>query len=103
MTVTWHDSIDWLRSTSGDTVTMPPGGSATITHTAYTAGLSEGTRQRMAMISGGGMRTWVPVMFTLTTSTTNPTIGLSPTSLAFTGSVGGANPGGPIPQYYEHG
>jgi len=92
LTVTWHDSIDWLRSTSGDTVTMPLGGSASITHTAYPAGLSEGTHQRMAVISGGGMRKWVPVRFTLTTSTTNPTIGLSPTSLAFTGSVGGANP-----------
>ena len=92
LTVTWSDPINWLVATSGDTVTMPPGGSASITHTASPAGLGAGTYSGTATITGGGTTKQVPITLTLTTSTTNPTIGLSPTSLAFTGSVGGANP-----------
>ncbi|HEY6260053.1 MAG TPA: fibronectin type III domain-containing protein, partial [Nitrospiraceae bacterium] len=92
LTVTWNDSIHWLVATSGDTVTMPPGGSATITHTASPAGLSAGTYSGSATITGGGITKQVPITLILTTSTTNPAIGLNPTSLAFIGSVGGANP-----------
>src|SRR5438874_4591415 len=43
LTVTWSDPINWLVATSGDTVTMAPGGSATISHTASSAGLTAGT------------------------------------------------------------
>jgi hypothetical protein len=92
LTVAWADSINWIGGTSGNTVTMPAGGSATITHSAFPAGLGAGTYSGTATITGGGITKQVPITFTLTTSTTNPTIGLSPTSLAFTGSVGGANP-----------
>jgi hypothetical protein len=93
VTVTWADSINWLVGTSGDTVTMLPGKSATITHTASPAGLSAGTYSGTATITGGGIiKQVVPVTLSVTSaSSTTPRIGLAPTSLAFTGSVGGPN------------
>ncbi|TFH46480.1 MAG: hypothetical protein E4H01_09890, partial [Lysobacterales bacterium] len=92
LTVTWTDPINWLVATSGDTVTMAPGGSATISHTASTAGLTAGTYSGTATISGGGITKQVPVTLTLTVATLAPAIGLNTTSLGFAGSVGGANP-----------
>jgi hypothetical protein len=91
LTVHWNDPINWLVATSGDTVTMPPGGSATITHTSSSAGLGAGTYSGTATISGSGITTRViPITMAVTASgSTTPAIGLSPTSLAFTGSVGG--------------
>jgi Viral BACON domain len=82
-------------ATSGDTVTMPPGGSATITHTASPAGLSAGTYSGTATISGSGITTRViPITMAVTAAGgTSPAIGLSTTSLAFTGSIGRVNPG----------
>src|SRR5438045_4048081 len=88
---------------------MPPGGSATITHTASSAGLGAGTYSGTATISGSGITTQVipgtmtvtgtgattmSVLVTLTVASgsTTPAVGLTPTSLTFTGSVGGANP-----------
>jgi hypothetical protein len=92
LTVTWQDTINWLIATSGDTVSIAPGGTATITHTASTNGLASGTYSGTATLSGGGVTKQVPMTFTLTTSTTMPTISLAPASLAFTGIVGGSNP-----------
>jgi hypothetical protein len=94
LTVTWADSINWLVAIQpGVTQTIQPGQSGAFTLTASTAGLTAGTYSGAATISGGGATKSVPVTLTVTTSTsTNPTIGLSPTSLTFTGSVGGTNP-----------
>jgi hypothetical protein len=66
LTVTWFDPIHWLVATSGDTVTMAPGGSATISHTASTAGLTAGIYSGTATISGGGTTKQVPVTLTVT-------------------------------------
>ena len=92
LTVTWSDSINWLVATSGDTVTMPPGGSATITHTASPAGLGAGTYSGIATIAGGGTTKQVPITLTLTATSLPPAIGLNTTSLGFAGTVGGTNP-----------
>ena len=92
LTVTWTDPIHWLVATSGDTVTMAPGGSATILHTASTAGLTAGAYSGTATISGGGTTKPVPITMTVTAGSAMPAIGLSPTSLTFSGAAGGANP-----------
>lgn len=92
LTVTWFDSINWLVATSGDTVSMPPGGSAVITHTASTAGLSAGTYTGAATITGGGITKQVPISMTVTANTASPVIGYTPTALSFSGTVGGGNP-----------
>ncbi|OAI47497.1 hypothetical protein AYO43_04390 [Nitrospira sp. SCGC AG-212-E16] len=68
-TVTWFDPINWLVATSGDTVTMAPGGSATISHTASAAGLTAGSYSGTATIAGGGITQQVPVTLTVVTST----------------------------------
>ena len=92
LTVTWSDPINWLVATSGDTVTMAPGGSATISHTASTAGLTAGTYSGTAAITGGGTTKQVPITMTVTSGSATPAIGLNPTSLVFSGTAGGANP-----------
>jgi hypothetical protein len=94
LSVTWADSINWLVAIQpGVTQTIQPGQSGAYTFTVSTAGLAAGTYSGSATISGGGTTKSVPVMLTVTTSTsTSPTIGLSPMSLSFTDSVGGANP-----------
>jgi hypothetical protein len=55
LNVTWSDNINWLVATSGDIVTIPPGGSAVIIHTASMAGLSPGTYTGTATVRGGGV------------------------------------------------
>jgi hypothetical protein len=92
MTVTWTDPINWLVATSGDTVTMAPGGSATISHTASPAGLTAGTYSGTATISGGGTTKQVPITITITSGSATPAIGLNTTTLGFAGTVGGTNP-----------
>jgi hypothetical protein len=92
VTVTWSDPINWLVATSGDTVTMAPGGSATISHTASTAGLTAGTYSGTATITGGGTTKQVPITITVTSGSATPAIGLNTTTLGFAGTVGGANP-----------
>jgi hypothetical protein len=63
--VTWSDSINWLVATSGDIVTIPPGGSAAITHTASMAGLSPGTYNGTATVRGGGVTQRITVTVTV--------------------------------------
>ena len=92
LTVTWQDTINWLIATSGDTVLIAPGGTATITHTASMNGLAAGTYSGIATLSGGGITKQVPVTLTLTAATLAPAIGLNTTSLGFAGTVGGTNP-----------
>src|SRR5882762_8015719 len=54
LTVAWTDSIHWLVASAGSPVTIAPGRSTTISHTASTAGLTAGTYSGTATISGGG-------------------------------------------------
>lgn len=94
MTVTWSDNIGWLVATSGDSVAVASGGTASITHTASPAGLAAGKYSGTATVSGGGVTKQIPVTLTLTSSssTTPTTISLGPANLAFSGTVGAANP-----------
>lgn len=92
LTVTWFDSINWLVATSGDTVTMAPRGSATISHTASTAGLTAGAYRGTATITGGGTTKQAPITMTITSGSATPAIGLNTTSLGFAGTVGGIHP-----------
>ena len=93
LTVTWADSIKWLVAIQpGITQTLQPGQSGAFTLTASPAGLTAGTYSGTATISGGGIITQVvPVTLSVTSGSTTPGFGLTPASLAFTGSVGGAN------------
>jgi hypothetical protein len=63
--VTWSDNIWWLVATSGDVVTIPPGGSASIVHTASMAGVSPGTYRGTATVRGGGVTQRIPVTLTV--------------------------------------
>jgi hypothetical protein len=93
LTVTWADSINWLVAIQpGVTQTIQPGQSGAFTLTASTAGFTAGTYSGTATISGGGITKSVPVTLTVSSASAPPAIGLSPTNLAFTDSVGGANP-----------
>ena len=93
LTVTWHDSITWLVATSGDTVTMPPGGSATISHTASTASLWAGNFTGVATVTGGGITKQIPVSIVVVQAeSTTPALSLTPATLSFSGTVGTTNP-----------
>jgi Fibronectin type III domain len=92
LTIVWNDNINWLIATSGDTVSIAPGGTATITHTASTSGLAAGTHSGTATLSGGGVTKQVPITFTINAPTTTSGIDVTPANLAFTGTTGGNNP-----------
>jgi hypothetical protein len=92
LTVTWSDPINWLVATSGDTLTMAPGGSATISHTASTTGLTAGTYSGTATITGGGTTKQIPITMTVISGSATPAIGLNTTTLGFSGTAGGTNP-----------
>ncbi len=99
LTVSWQDNIYWLVGTSGDTVSIPPGGSKSITHTASTVNLWPGTFKGVATVTGGGVTKNIQVSITVTkgdptvpSTGTVPSIGLAPGNLSFSGTVGGTNP-----------
>lgn len=94
VSVTWQESINWLVQISpSPTLTVQPGQFATFTATASPAGLAVGTYYGTAILSGNGIVQQVPVSLQVgVPNTTVPVIGLSPTSLIFTGTVGGVNP-----------
>ena len=93
LTVTWADSINWLVAIQpGVTQTIQPGQSGAFTITASSAGLTASTYSGTATITGGGTTKQIPITMTVTSGSATPAIGLSPTSLAFSGMAGGANP-----------
>jgi hypothetical protein len=103
VTLTWDDSVNWFKSIvpASSTMTLAAGQTGTWTMTvdiqrpwscSPACPMKSGTYEGNFRLSSGGQVVTVPVTLALTTSTTNPTIGLSPTSLAFNGSVGGTNP-----------
>lgn len=65
LTVTWSDNIAWLVATSGDVISIPPGQSRSIVHTASMQGLSRGTYTRTATIRGGGVSQRITVTLTV--------------------------------------
>src|SRR6267143_2034901 len=92
ITVTWADSIFWLVGiTPGVTQTIQPGLSATFTHTASFANLAAGSYSGTATISGGGVTKQVPVTLTLSPPTSTTGFSISPSTLAYTATVGSPN------------
>ena len=84
------DNVPWLSlsPTSGST----PG---SLIMTVSTAGLSAGTYSGLITMTAPNATNstqYMPVTLTVTASTSTPAIGLSPSSLSFSGTVGGANP-----------
>ena len=93
LTVIWSEAVSWLIDVQpGSTQTIAVGQTATFTTTASSSGLTAGTYSGAATISGGGITKQIPVSLTLSGTTATPSIRLTPTSLAFTGTVGGTNP-----------
>jgi hypothetical protein len=90
LSYTVADSAAWLT-------VSPASGTApsSVTLSVSTAGLSAGTYSgSVTVTSSGATNSPVTVPVTLTVvSATSPSIGLSPTSFSFSGTVGGANPG----------
>lgn len=87
------DNSGWMTSDATGT------NSGTIPVRVYTKGNLAGTYSGTVTITAVGypsLTKTVPVTVTITSSggSTSPTIGLSTTSLAFSGTVGGANPAG---------
>ena len=99
--VTYADSINWLVAiTPGLSQTIQPGKSGTFTITASFANLAAGSYSGTGTISGGGITKQVPVTLTLipassTTSSTG-TFNISPSTLAFTATVGSPNKTGSV-------
>ena len=89
-TLTWNvgDNATWLTLSplSGTNAGM-------VTASVSLAGLLSGSYTATVTVTAtGATAKTVPVTLTVTASTSSGTIGFSPTSLTFTGTVGGANP-----------
>jgi hypothetical protein len=87
LTVTWQDSIFWLVATSGDVVTIAPGASADISHTASMARLTAGVYTGTATVSSGSVTELIPVTLTVTEPAVSFTV--APPTLEFQGTVDG--------------
>src|SRR5437867_6556961 len=89
-TLSWtvSDNAAWL-SLSPASGTAPSSATASVN----TAGLAAGTYNATITVAAtGATNTPQAVPVTLTVAAASPTIGLSPTSLSFTGTQGGTNP-----------
>src|SRR4029077_15525902 len=97
ITVGWADSINWLVSiTPGITQTIQPGQAGTFTLTASFANLTAGSYSGAATISGGGITQPVPVPLTLRPAGAATSFSISPSTLAFTATVGSPNKPGSV-------
>lgn len=89
-TLTWtvSNNAAWLSHspTSGT-------GNGVVTISPITGGLATGTYNGIVTLYAAGSSTVnVPITFTITAPAAQPTIGMSPTSLAFNATAGGNNP-----------
>src|SRR5437867_3825336 len=88
--------LNWVGSASADWRTLRPASGtapAAVTSSVHTTGLAAGTYNATITVTAtGATNTPQSVPVTLTVTALPPTIGLSPTSLSFTGVQGGANP-----------
>ena len=93
----------WMATANAPWITITPSSGTITTETdtvsvkTTATGLAAGSYSAHVTITetsrNGRIRSSIlPVTFTVTASTTTPVISLSPTSLAFTGTVGGNNP-----------
>ncbi|TLY16885.1 MAG: hypothetical protein E6K69_03110 [Nitrospirae bacterium] len=91
-TLSWSvsDNAGWL-TLSPASGTAPGTATATVSTSGLTAGIYNGT---ITVTATGATNTpqTLPVTLTVTAAPVPPTIGLSPTSLSFTGVQGGTNP-----------
>ena len=94
VTNTGTGTLSWTVADNANWLTVTQAGS-TITAAVNLAGLAAGTYNGVITVSATGATNTpqsVPVSLTVSAPTATPTIGLSPTSLAFSGTQGGANP-----------
>jgi len=95
--VTYADSINWLVAiTPGLSQTIQPGKSGTFTLTASFANLAAGSYSGTATISGGGITKNVPITLTLFPASSTGSFSISPSTLAFTATVGSSNKTGSV-------
>src|SRR2546423_1946689 len=90
-TLSWlaSDNVAWL-------ILSPVSGtnSGTVTASVNLTGLVVGTYNAIITVTASGVPAkTLPVTLTITATTAGATISYSPTSLAFTGTVGSTNPG----------
>lgn len=91
-------TLSWTVSDNAAWLTLSPvsgTNSGTINVSVNLSGLTGGTYNATMTVSATGATTkTLPVTLTVVSATTSPAIGLTPTSLAFSGTAGGANPSG---------
>lgn len=89
-------TLSWSASDNASWLTTAPGsgtGNGAITLTAATGGMSAGTHSGVITVSAAGASPkTVPITITVSAPPAQPTISMTPTSLAFTGTAGGTNP-----------
>ncbi|GKS58873.1 hypothetical protein YTPLAS18_24000 [Nitrospira sp.] len=92
-TLNWvaTDPVDWLQKNTGSGT-----GNGSVNMWIVPSGLSAGTYTTTVTVSASGATNpvvTVPVTVTITAPAPTPTIGLSPTSLSFSATTSGSNPG----------
>jgi hypothetical protein len=98
ITNTGGGSLNWTVIDDSNWVVKNVGsgsGNGTVAISVNPTGLAAGTHTSLITVSATGATNTpqvVPVTLTLTAAPAQPTIGLSPTSLAFSGTSGGSNP-----------
>jgi hypothetical protein len=89
-------TLSWATSDNAAWLTLSPSSgvnSGTVTANVNLTSLAAGTyNATVAVTAPGAPSKTIPVTLTVTASTNLPTIGLSPTSLTFTATVGGTSP-----------
>lgn len=88
-------TLSWSASDTAPWLTVAPGsgtGNGAVMLTASTSGLNAGLHSAILTVTAPGASSLaVPVSFNVTAAPTQPTISMSPTNLAFTGTVGGSS------------
>jgi hypothetical protein len=89
-------TLAWSAGSNATWLTLSPlsgTNAGTVTASVNLAGLLSGSYTATVTVTAtGATAKTIPVTLTITGSTTSGTIGLSPTNLAFSGTVGGTNP-----------
>jgi hypothetical protein len=89
-------TLSWSASDNAGWLTLSPAsgaGNGTVNATVALGSLNAGTYTAAITVSAtGAAPVTVPVTFTVTAAPVPPSIGVSPTSLAFTAQQGGSNP-----------
>ena len=98
-TLTWSasESTPWLglSSTSGT-------GNGSMAVSVVTGSLAVGAHSGTITLNGGASPVTIPVSFTVAAAPVPPAIGVSPTTLSFAATQGGANPAESNPQHQQY-